>query len=48
MKILPEVHPLRVLMPSRGLLVTTNNNNRYWSQNIPGAENYVCYIFPLI
>jgi len=48
MKILPEVYPLRVLMPLRGLLVTTNKNSRYWNQNIPEPENCVYYIFTLI
>jgi len=45
---LTEVYPFRVLMSSRGLLVTTNNNSHYWNQNIPEPEDCVFYIFPLI
>lgn len=45
---LTEVYPFRVLMPTSGLLVTTTNNKRSWSQNIPEPEDCVFYIFPLI
>jgi len=45
---LTEVYPFRVSMPSRILLVTTNNNRRSRSQTIPEPEDSVFYIFPLI